>query len=385
MIKFLVYVAIILTVLAVGYLVRVFELASSLKGKRSEEITEKDNRLMGRIMLTFVVVFFLFVIWQLKNYGWRMLPEAASVHGKELDWLFNFNMGILWFVFVLTHILLFYFAYKYYGRKDNRATYFPHDNRLEMIWTVIPAIVLAVIVIYGIKTWNHITDVADPKSQVIELYAKQFDWTARYAGTDNTLGASNYKLITSTNDLGMDSTSSTGSDDIVVKNELHIVVNKEVEFKFRSRDVIHSAYFPHFRAQMNCVPGMTTMLHFTPTITTAEMRQKPEVIAQMAGINAVRKARGDKPEEFNYILLCNKICGNSHYNMQMTVIVETQAEYDKWLATKKPFFDKGGASAPSEKSAASDKGASETKDDMARDSIKLGNGGKEEMESRKNN
>jgi len=382
MIKFLVYVAIILTVLAVGYLVRVFELASSLKGKRSEEITEKDNRMMSRIMLTFVVAFFLFVIWQLKSYGWRTLPEAASIHGKELDWLFNFNMGILWFVFVLTHILLFYFAYKYYGRKDNRATYFPHDNRLEMIWTVIPAIVLAVIVIYGIKTWNHITDVADPKSQVIELYAKQFDWTARYAGADNTLGASNYKLITSTNDLGMDSTSSTGSDDIVVKNELHIVVNKEVEFKFRSRDVIHSAYFPHFRAQMNCVPGMTTMLHFTPTITTAEMRQKPEVIAQMAGINAVRKARGDKPEEFNYILLCNKICGNSHYNMQMTVIVETQAEYDKWLATKKPFFDKG-AAAPSEKQAGSDKGATETKDDMARDSIKLGNGDKEEMESRK--
>jgi len=382
MIKFLVYVAIILTVLAVGYLVRVFELASSLKGKRSEEITEKDNRMMSRIMLTFVVAFFLFVIWQLKSYGWRTLPEAASIHGKELDWLFNFNMGILWFVFVLTHILLFYFAYKYYGRKDNRATYFPHDNRLEMIWTVIPAIVLAVIVIYGIKTWNHITDVADPKSQVIELYAKQFDWTARYAGADNTLGASNYKLITSTNDLGMDSTSSTGSDDIVVKNELHIVVNKEVEFKFRSRDVIHSAYFPHFRAQMNCVPGMTTMLHFTPTITTAEMRQKPEVIAQMAGINAVRKARGDKPEEFNYILLCNKICGNSHYNMQMTVIVETQAEYDKWLATKKPFFDKG-AAAPSEKQAGSDKGTTETKDDMARDSIKLGNGDKEEMESRK--
>ncbi|MCW3071913.1 MAG: Cytochrome oxidase subunit [Bacteroidetes bacterium] len=336
MIKFLVYVAIILTVLAVGYLVRVFELASSLKGKRSEEITEKDNRLMGRIMLAFVVAFFLFVIWQLKSYGWRMLPEAASVHGKELDWLFNFNMGILWFVFVITHILLFYFAYKYYGRKDNRATYFPHDNRLEMIWTVIPAIVLAVIVIYGIKTWNHITAVADPNSQVIELYAKQFDWTARYAGVDNTLGASNYKLITGTNDLGMDSTSQAGKDDIIVKNELHIVVNREVEFKFRSRDVIHSAYFPHFRAQMNCVPGMTTMLHFTPTITTAEMRKKPEVIAQMAGINAIRKARGDKPEEFNYILLCNKICGNSHYNMQMQVIVETEAEYNEWMKSKMP-------------------------------------------------
>lgn len=339
MIKFLVYVAIILTVLAVGYLVRVFELASSLKGKKQEEITEKDNRLMGKIMLTFLIAFFAFVIWQLKSYGWRMLPEAASVHGVELDWLFNFNMAILWFVFVVTHILLFYFAYKYYGRKNNRATYFPHDNRLEMVWTVIPAIVLAVIVIYGIKTWNTITADADPKSQIIEIYGKQFDFTARYSGKDNTLGASNYKLITSTNDLGMDSTSKEGMDDVIVK-ELHLVVNKEVEFKFRSRDVIHSAYFPHFRAQMNVVPGMTTMLHFTPTITTAEMRKKPEVIAQWADINRIRKENGQKPEEFNYVLVCNKICGNSHYMMQMPVIVETQEEYDAWMSKKKPYFNK---------------------------------------------
>lgn len=338
MIKFLVYVAIILTILAVGYLVRVFELASGLKGKKHEEVTEKDNRLMGKIMLAFLICFFAFVIWQLNSYGWRMIPEAASIHGKETDWLFNFNMGILWFVFVITHILLFYFSYKYYGRKNNRATYFPHDNRLEMIWTVIPAIVLAVIVIYGIKTWNTITAAADPNSQIIEIYGKQFDWTARYAGKDNALGASNYKLITSTNDLGLDSTSKEGLDDIVVKNELHIVVNKEVEFKFRSRDVIHSAYFPHFRAQMNVVPGMTTMLHMTPTITTAEMRQKPEVIAQWAAINERRKERGEKPEEFNYILLCNKICGNSHYNMQMVIIVETQEEYNKWISGKKSFF-----------------------------------------------
>jgi cytochrome c oxidase subunit 2 len=338
MIKFLVYVAIILTVLAVGYLVRVFELASSLKGKKSEEITEKDNRLMGKLMLGFVIALFAFIIWQLDSYGWRMLPESASAHGVELDWLFNFNLAILWFVFVATHILLFYFAYKYYGKADRKATYFPHDNRLEMIWTVIPAIVLAVIVIYGIKTWNKIQEVVDPSTQIVELYSKQFDWTARYAGADNTLGASNYKLITATNDLGMDSLSKEGMDDIVVKNELHLVVNKEVEFKFRSRDVIHSAFFPHFRAQMNTVPGMTTMLHFTPTITTAEMRQKPEVMRQQAAINRLRAERGEKPEEFNYILLCNKICGNSHYNMQMTIIVETQEEYDKWIASKKPFF-----------------------------------------------
>ena len=143
----------------------------------------------------------------------------------------------------------------------------------------------------------------------------------------------------------MDSLSAEGADDIVVKNEFHIPVGKEVEFKFRSRDVIHSAYFPHFRAQMNCVPGMTTMFHFTPTITTAEMRKKPEVITLMRGINDARAARGEKPVEFDYILLCNKICGNSHYNMQMVVVVDTPEEYAKWLASKKPFFAKASPTA----------------------------------------
>lgn len=343
MIKFLVYVAIILTVLAIGYLVRVFELASSLKGKKPEEITEKDNRLMSRIMLTFLIAFFCFIIWNLKSYGSRLLPEAASKHGVVLDWLFNVNMAIIWIVFIITHILLFTFAYKYYGKKDNVATYFPHNNKLEMIWTIIPAIVLAFIVIYGIKTWNKITEDVSPATTVVELYAKQFDWTARYAGKDNALGEANYKLITSTNDLGLDSLSKEGADDIIVKNELHLPVNKEIEFKFRSRDVIHSAFFPHFRAQMNCVPGMTTMFHFTPTITTAEMRKRPEVIKLMQGINEARAERNEKPVEFDYILLCNKICGNSHYNMQMQIVIDTQEDYDKWLAGKKPFFSKAAA------------------------------------------
>jgi cytochrome c oxidase subunit 2 len=340
MIQFLVYIAIILTVFAIGYLVRVFELSSSLKGNEPHKVTDKDNRLMSQIMLTFLVVFFLFVIWNLIKFIPLTLPESASEHGIGLDWLFNFNMAIIFFVFTITHILLFLFAYKYYGRKGNTATYFTHSNKLEMIWTIIPAIVLAVIIIFGLKAWNKITAPASKDAIIMQLYAKQFDWTARYAGKDNELGESNYKLITDENSLGMDIKDPKGADDIIVKNEFHLPLNKEVEFKLNAREVIHSAFLPHFRAQMNCVPGMTTMLHFTPIITTAEMRKKPYVIELMKGINKVRAERGEKPEEFNYILLCNKICGNSHYNMQMTVIVESEADYNKWLASKTPFFKK---------------------------------------------
>ena len=344
MIKFLVYVAIILAVFAIGYLVRVFELASSLKGNKPHEVTDKDNRLMSRIMLTFLIAFFAFTIWNLITYAPLMLPESASEHGVDLDWLFNFNWAIIFFVFIITQILLFYFAYKYYGRKGNTATYLAHNNKLEMIWTVIPAIVLSIIIVFGLKAWNKITAPASEDAIVIQLYGKQFDWTARYAGKNNQLGASNYKKITDENALGMDSTDSKGFDDIIVKNEFHIPVNKVIEFKLNSRDVIHSAYLPHFRSQMNCVPGMTTMLHFTPIITTADMRKKPYVINLMAGINALREKRGEKSEEFNYILLCNKICGNSHYNMQMTIIVESEEDYNKWLDSKKPYFGKAIAS-----------------------------------------
>lgn len=340
MIKFLVYVAIILTVFAVGYLVRVFELASNLKGNKPEVITEKDNKLMSRFMLGFLVAFFIFVIYNLTTFVPLTLPEAASEHGSIMDGLFNFNMAILLLVFTVTHILLFYFAYKYYGRNNNTATFFPHSNKLEMIWTVIPAIVLAVIIILGLKAWNKITALASDDAIVIQVYAKQFDWTARYAGADNKLGDSNYKLITAENSLGMDVNDPKGADDIVVRNEFHIPVGKEVEFKLNAREVIHSAYMPHFRAQMNCVPGMTTMMHFTPTITTEEMRQKPYVINLMKGINEVRAKQGLAPEEFNYVLLCNKICGNSHYNMQMTIVVDSEEDYNKWLNSKKPFFAK---------------------------------------------
>ena len=111
-----------------------------------------------------------------------------------------------------------------------------------------------------------------------------------------------------------------GKDDKIVKGEFHIPVGQEVEFVFRSRDVIHSAYMPHFRAQMNTVPGLPTRFKFTPTVTTDEMRVQ----------------QGDP--EFDYILLCNKICGAAHFNMYMKIVVDTPEEYELWLADQKEYL-----------------------------------------------
>lgn len=319
MIKFLVYVAIILGIIAIAQLVRVFELASALRGGRPNDITEKDNKLNAKLMMLFLLSFFAFCLWQVIKYADKLLPVSASVHGDDLDWLFNFNMIIIGFVFILTHIILFYFAFKYYGRIGRTATYYPHNNKLEFIWTIIPAIVLAVIIIYGLRTWNNITEPAKPDAIVVEVYGKQFDWTIRYAGADNKLGEANYKLITGPNVLGMDSTDSKGWDDIIVRNEFHIPKGKDIDFQFRARDVIHSAFFPHFRAQMNVVPGMVTNFHFVPKYTTKEMREIT------------------KNPKFDYILLCNKICGSGHFNMQATIIVDDEADYKKWLASQKTY------------------------------------------------
>ena len=342
MIKLLIYVAIVLLIITVAQLVRVFELAAELKGSKNNEVNYKDHRNQGRMMFLFLIAFMLFALWQCMKYKDSLLPMAASVHGVDLDWLFWFNMTLIGVVSIAVNILLFYFAYKYYSRPDMKATYYPHNNKLELIWTIVPAAVLAVIIILGLKMWNTITEPASEKAIVIQLYAKQFDWTARYAGTkeDSKLGKSSYKMIDGANALGMDTLDAEGADDIIVHNELHVPLGKQVEFKINSRDVIHSAFMPHFRIQMNAVPGMTTSMHMTPSITTEEMRKRPEVVAQMKVINDIRAKKGEEPYEFNYVLLCNKICGASHSNMQMNVVVDTPEQYEAWLAKQKPFLTK---------------------------------------------
>lgn len=264
--------------------------------------------------------------------------------GIEIDNLMLISMIVIFFVGILTQWLLHYFAFIYRGKVTNRATFYADNDKLEFIWTIIPVIVLAVLIIYGLFTWTDIMNVdKDDDPLVVELYAQQFNWKARYSGNDNTLGNANVRLIEGINQLGVDPADPNGQDDKVV-TELHLPVGRKVLFKMRSQDVLHSAYMPHFRAQMNCVPGMITQFAFTPIITTEEMRQNDKIVEKVAKINALRTekskeltAAGEEALEsyvFDYVLLCNKICGVSHYNMQMKIIVESEEDYKTWLATQ---------------------------------------------------
>jgi len=256
-------------------------------------------------------------------------------------------MIIIFIVQTLTQFVLHYFAFKYRGEKGKKALFYADNNTLEFIWTIIPVIVLAGLIIWGLFTWNDIMNIdEDDDPMVIELYAQQFNWKARYGGNDNVLGKANVRLIDldKANILGVAEDDPNAQDDVIV-TELHLPVGRPILFKMRSQDVLHSAYMPHFRAQMNCVPGMVTQFGFTPTVTTAEMRLNPDIVEKVQNINKLRQERKVEIEEsgqdllyeFDYLLLCNKICGKSHYNMQIKIIVETQEEFDAWIAEQKTF------------------------------------------------
>jgi|TARA_Y100000022_G_C13232103_1_gene367920 cytochrome c oxidase subunit 2 len=311
----LIAVVVLLTIAAMVQLVRVNELLSEITNKDTNEVTDEDNNKNGILFLIIGFGFLAFVIWQMITWDHLLLPPASSVHGAEIDTLMKVSMTLILVVFFALSPMLFYFAYKYRGRKENKAYFFAHNNKLEIVWTVVPTIILTALIIYGLRTWDRAMNPDISEATVIEVYSKQFDWTARYSGTDNILGDANYKLVEGRNTLGVDVNDENSADDIVVR-EVHLPVNKPVLLKFRSRDVIHSAFLPHFRVQMNCVPGLSTQFAFTPTKTTAEMKES-------------------EGEDFEYVLLCNKICGSAHFNMQMKFIVESEEDYNKWLSSQK--------------------------------------------------
>ena len=340
----LILVVLVLVAIAVWQMTKIFEL-SQLRTNSSEIATDRDNKYNGYMLFAFLVFIYGITIFSFAKYAKFLLPVAASEHGAEYDDLMLVSMVIIFVVQTITQALLHYFGYKYKGEKGKKALFYADNDRLEFIWTIIPVIVLAGLILWGLYTWTNIMDInEDDDPLIVELYAQQFNWTARYAGDDNVLGGANVRMIDidRANVMGLDEADTYGSDDVIVK-ELHLPVGRKVNFKMRSQDVLHSAYMPHFRAQMNCVPGMTTEFSFTPIYTTEEMRQNPEVVDKVKRTNVIRAeksaATGEiiDPWEFDYVLLCNKICGKSHYNMQMKIIVESEEDYNAWLASQQTF------------------------------------------------
>ena len=347
----LTFTVLALIAIALWQITKIFEL-SQPKKKNNQVADDDDNRWNGQLMFAFLIFIYAITLFSFWKWGDVLLPDASSDHGVEYDNLLWISFAIIFFTQTITQALLHYFAYKYRGEKGKKALFYADNDRLEAIWTIIPVIALAGLILYGLYTWTDIMTVEENEDAlVVELYAQQFNWKARYAGEDGVLGDANVRFLQDfdgKNLVGIDATDPNGFDDIVVQ-ELHLPAGREVIFKMRSQDVLHSAYMPHFRAQMNCVPGMITEFAFIPTITTEEIRQNEDIKAKVKKINAIRRensqaliAKGEEPLEpyvFDYLLLCNKICGASHYNMQMKIVVETQEEFEKWMTDQQTFAE----------------------------------------------
>ncbi|MCO5258558.1 MAG: cytochrome c oxidase subunit II [Crocinitomicaceae bacterium] len=382
--KLILLLVIVLAVVAVSQLMKLYEISSTLKNRNEYEISRSQNRINGFLMLLFMVVFFISMFVLMVKIGWNGLGDSASMHGDSLDVLMRLNMWIVFIVFFVTNFLLFYFAYKYQHKPGAKAYFYTHSSKLEFLWTAIPASALLVMVIWGLSVWNDITSPASADAEVIEIYSKQFDWTVRYAGKDNKLAKFDYKVTSDRNLLGLvnsqtleyaidkmkndpllgidainnklndktlvfnaeerkkmtetlhrneeiyrllvqlsnrfdKSLDAQSWDDIIVAGpaeKMYLCVDQEYEINFRSKDVIHSALIPAFRLQMNTVPGQTTRFKFTPTVTTKTEREKR------------------KDPKYNYYLVCNKICGSSHYKMYMEIEV---LEKDEYKAVMKAF------------------------------------------------
>ena len=340
----LILVILVLVTISIWQLTKIFELSQPSIKDESQIANDKDNDFQGKLMFAFLGFIYILTIFSFWKWGDVILPVAASEHGSNFDSLMWGTFALIFFVQTVTQALVHYFSYKYRGEKTKKAFFYADNDRLEAIWTFIPMVTLAVLIFFGLYTWTEIMTIEEnDEALVVELYAQQFNWKARYAGEDGVLGDANVRFLQDfdgKNLVGIDPTDRNGDDDIVVQ-ELHLPVNREVVFRIRSQDVLHSAYMPHFRAQMNAVPGMINQFAFIPNVTTEEMRMRPEIVEKVRKINKIRFDKSEKlvaegefpldPYEFDFLLLCNKICGASHYNMQMKIIVESEEDFNEWL------------------------------------------------------
>lgn len=315
---FLAVLVVVLIFVVIFQIAKASEYVSILKGEKKSR--EQSNRINGFLLIVFLVLGLIGVWWCHDLFESRMLGESASVQGDGIDSLIKVTFIITMIVFVITQALLFWFSFRYQEKDGRTAFYFPHNNKLELIWTVIPAIVLTVLVAFGIRHWLRITSEAPKDSMIVEVTGSQFKWLVRYPGKDGQLGRKNFKKIDNAiNPVGQDWADSLNTDDFIAP-ELHVVVNKNVKLIIGSRDVVHDVGLPHFRLKMDAVPGIPTTLWFTPKFTTAEMKKKT-----------------GNPD-FVYELSCDQMCGSGHYSMRAVIVVETQAEYDAWVAEQPTQF-----------------------------------------------
>jgi cytochrome c oxidase subunit 2 len=212
---------------------------------------------------------------------WLRLPEGVSSYSGRVDGLFSLILWITGIIFVIVEFLLLFFLFRYRHRDGRRALYTHGNNRVEVVWTIVPAVICVVLALLSRRSWAEIKQQMPKDAMQIEITGEQFAWNIRYAGPDGKLGT---------------------ADDIVTLNQLHFPVGRPVVATLRSKDVIHSFFLPEFRVKQDAVPGMSTRIWF------------------------------DSMRVGHWEIACAELCGLGHYRMKGFVTVETPEEYEKWLA-----------------------------------------------------
>ncbi len=322
---------ILLIFIIIFQIAKASEYVNVLKGE--EKSNKANNKVNAFFMISFLIVGLIGVYWcnELFYPQTLMAQGSASDHGEKWDSMFKWTVIITGIVFIITQVLLFWFAFRYQHKDDRKVFFFPHNNTMELVWTVVPAIALTVLVVIGLRNWFAMTSEAPKNALQVEITGKQFGWMFRYPGKDGQFGQRYYRVIddAASNPLGQiwrDSSAlnlhadSKNFDDIVVTQTMYAVKNRPVKLIITSRDVIHDVGLPHFRMKMDAVPGTPTTMWFTPLYTTKEMKEKL-----------------NNPN-FQYEIACDQLCGNGHYSMKGIINVVSQAEYDEWLIKQKPNY-----------------------------------------------
>ena len=297
------------------------EYVSILKGEEASR--QQNNKINGFLMVAFLVLGFIGIyVCNKAYYGKTQLAQgAASIQGEKVDQMLFVTLIITGIVFVITQVLLFWFAYKYQEDKNRKVFFFAHSTKLELIWTAIPAIALTVLVVFGLRNWFFFTGEPPKNANVIEVTGKQFGWIFRYPGKDGIFGKKYYKNIDpATNSVGIIWDDKYAQDDIQTEQTMYVVKGQPVKLIIGSRDVIHDVGLTHVRLKMDAVPGIPTTMWFTPIYTTKEMREKT-----------------GNPN-FAYEISCDQMCGNGHYSMKGIIEVVEQEDYDMWMAKQKPQY-----------------------------------------------
>ncbi len=321
---------IVLIFLIIFQIAKASEYVAVLKGEQKSN--KQQNKINAFLMVAFLLLGLIGVYWCNElYYGKTLFPQgSASDHGDKFDEMFIWTTAITGIVFFITQVLLFWFSFRYQHSDKRKIFFFPHNNTLELIWTVVPAIALTVLVVIGLRNWFAMTSEAPSNALQVEITGKQFGWLYRYPGKDKKFGQKYYKVIDDggNNPLGQIWTDSAAMNlhadpanfDDVMPNQMYLIKDRPVKLIINSRDVIHDVGLPHFRMKMDAVPGTPTTMWFTPKYTTKEMAE-----------------RTGNPN-FQYEISCDQICGNGHYSMRGVIVVVTQPEYDAWMAQQKPAY-----------------------------------------------